>query len=320
MSQKIHNLIHTKMRCKNRTKNLRQDRSNRVRSCIAPVKVYKDSSLVLSKEQLKELELIHQDKLHSFQRFVENISLPRVSEEILEQFKRSINPDKRHYWITWTFDKKYAYCDYETRRDVALIRRKLIRLFFPNDKSVGNQRPEGMPKMIFIIEKHLDGQYHIHMMMEELDPVLIYRSLERNAYWQRWSSICSLIQSRPRPKQMVIDKRMLDVHPEYIHHPYINRTFSSISSFADGWLVSRFLCEYIFRNSTNVPWGLKRLSNSPSNHHSKLIESREEVLSKCHYMNKEQYFKRNDDFLHHLIPELSDLDPLHYAIGGTLNS
>ena len=158
MSQKIHNLIHTKIWNNTKTKNLKHDRSNRVRSCIAPVKVYKDSSVVLSKEQLKELELIHQDKLHSFQRFVENTSLPRVNEEILDQFKRSINPDKRYYWITWTFDKKYAYCDYETRRDVALIRRKLIRLFFSNDKSVGNQRPEGMPKMIFIIEKHLDGQ------------------------------------------------------------------------------------------------------------------------------------------------------------------
>ena len=39
--------------------------------------------------------------------------------------------------------------------------------------------------MIFIIEKHLDRQYHIHMMMEGLDPGLIYRSLERNAYWRR---------------------------------------------------------------------------------------------------------------------------------------
>ena len=136
MSQKVHNLIHTKMRDKNGTKKLRQDRSNRVRPCIAPVKVYKDSSIVLSKEQLKELVLIHQDRLQSFQNFVEHTQLPRVNEEILEQFKRSIDPNKRHYWITWSFDKKYAYCDYETRRDVALIRRKLIRLFFPNDSQL----------------------------------------------------------------------------------------------------------------------------------------------------------------------------------------
>ena len=320
MSNKIHNLIHIEMGTKTRSKKLKSIRCVRNVPCNTPLKVYLDPSVVLSQVQLQELELIHQNKLHAYQKFVENVSLPRVSEEVLEQFKRSINTDKRYYWITWTFDKKYAYCDYETRRDVALIRRKLIRLFFPNDKSVGNQRPEGMSKMIFIIEKHLDGQYHIHMMMEELDPALIYLSLERSAYWQRWSSVCSLIQSRPRSKQMVIDKRMLDVHPEYFRHPYINRTFSSIGSYADGWLVSRFLCEYIFRNSANVPWGLKRLSNSPLNHHSKLIESREEVLSKCHYMNKEQYFKKNDDFLRHLIPELSDLDPLHHAIGSTLNS
>ena len=77
MSQKIHNLIHTKIWNKTKTKNLRQDKSNRVRSCIVPVKVYKDSSIVLSKEQLKELESIHQYKLHSFQ----NLSrIPRYRE------------------------------------------------------------------------------------------------------------------------------------------------------------------------------------------------------------------------------------------------
>ena len=198
--------------------------------------MYKDLTVLLSKEQLKELEPIYQDKLHSFQNFVVNTTLPRVNEEIMKQFKRSINPGKRYYWIACAFDKKYAYYDYQTRRDVALVRRILIKLFFPNDKSVGNQRPKGMPKMIFIIEKHLDGQYHIHMMMDELDPGLIYRSLERNAYWQRWSSVCSLIQSRPRPKQMLIDKRMLDGHLEYQHHTYINRTFLQLVRLQmDGW-------------------------------------------------------------------------------------
>ncbi len=274
----------------------------------APLRVYQDPSVVLSQDQLNELELIHQDKLHVYQRYVENISLPRVSEQILEQFKRSIDSSKQYYWITWTYDKKYADYEYETRRDVALIRRKLIRLFFPNDKSVGNQRPKGMPKMFFIIEKHHDGQFHIHLLMEELDPQLIYRCLVREGYWKRWSSICSLVQGRPRSKQMIIDKRMLDVYPEYIHHPYFSRTFSSICSYADGWLVGRFLCEYIFRSSPNSPWGLRRLSNSPLNHHSKLVETKEEVLSKCHCMNKMQYFKMNDDFLCHLIPELFDLD------------
>ena len=74
-----------------------------------------------------------------------------------------------------------------------------------------------------------------------------------------------------------------------------------------------FLCEYIFRSSPNSPRGLKRLSNSPLNHYSKLVETKEEVLSKCHYMNKIQYFKMNDNFLCHLIPELSDLD---VSVGG----
>ena len=264
--------------------------------------------MVLSRAKLVELELIQQSKLNSYQAFIEGNLMPKVSDEILGKFKQSINPNTRHYWITWTFDKKYAYCQYETRKDIALIRRKLTRLFFPNSKSTGNQRPGGMPRMFFIVEKHRDGQHHIHLLMEELDPELIYRSLEREGYWRRWSSIRTLIQGRPRSKQMIIDKRMLDVHSDYIYHPYFNRTFSSITSYADGWMVARFLCEYIFRSSPTAPWGLKRLSNSPSNHHSKLVETKDEVLSKCHYMNKPQYFKRGDDYLRHLVPELSDLE------------
>ena len=96
------------MRTKKRPKNLKANRCDRSIPCNAPLKVYKDSSVVLTQDQLKELELIHQHKLHSYQQYVENISLPRVSEQILEQFKRSIDPSKQYYWITVTYDKKYA--------------------------------------------------------------------------------------------------------------------------------------------------------------------------------------------------------------------
>ena len=139
------------MRTKKRLEKLKSNRCVRSIPCNAPLKVYKDPSVVLFQDQLQELELIHQDKLYAYQQYVANHSLPIVSEQILEQFKRSIDSSKQYYWITVNYDKKYAYCEYETRRDVALIRRKLIRLFFPNDKSVGNQRPKGMPKMFFII-------------------------------------------------------------------------------------------------------------------------------------------------------------------------
>ena len=131
MSNKIHNLIHREMMTKKRAKKLKSNRCARNVPCNAPLKVYKDPSVVLSQDQLQELELIHQDKLYAYQQYVANHSLPRVSELILEQFIGSIDPSKQYYWITWTYHKKYAYCEYETRRDVALIRRKIIRLFFP---------------------------------------------------------------------------------------------------------------------------------------------------------------------------------------------
>ena len=59
---------------------------------------------------------------------------------------------------------------------------------------------------------------------------------EREGYWKRWSSICFLIQGRPWSKQMIIDKRMLDVCPEHMHHPYFNRTFlPSVPMQMVGW-------------------------------------------------------------------------------------
>ena len=77
MSNKIHNLIHIEMM----TKKLKSNRCARNVPCNAPLKVYKDSSVVLTQDQLKELELIHQHKLHSYQQYVENISLPRVANK-----------------------------------------------------------------------------------------------------------------------------------------------------------------------------------------------------------------------------------------------
>ena len=124
MSNKTHNLIHIEMGAKKRTKKLKPNRCLRNAPYNAPLKVDNDPSVVLSQDQLQELELIHQDKLHAYQQYVANFSLPRVSEQILES-SRSIDSSKQYYWITWTYDKKYAYCEYETRRDVALIRRKL---------------------------------------------------------------------------------------------------------------------------------------------------------------------------------------------------
>ena len=121
MSNKIYNLTHVEMGAKKRPRKLKPIRCIRNIPYNAPLKVYQDPSVVLSQDQLQELELIHQDKLHVYQQYVANQSLPRVSEQILEQFKRSIDSSKQYYWITWTYDKKYAYCEYETRRDVALI-------------------------------------------------------------------------------------------------------------------------------------------------------------------------------------------------------
>ena len=91
------------------------------------------------------------------------------------------------------------------------------------------------------------------------------------------------------------------------NHPYANKTFSQIKSNYDEWKVARFICDYISHYKDDERWGLNRISNSPENNHSKVIENKAEIHSKCSYLNKDRYFiDKNDDFLSHIVPEYSD--------------
>ena len=99
---------------------------------------------------------------------------------------------------------------------------------------------------------------------------------------------------------------MIDRWDEYQHHELVNRTYDSISEY-DDWMVSRFICEYITHYGDNQRWGLSKLSNSPDNNHSKVIESKLELKNKIDYLNKDQYFMTNtSEYLGHLVPQYSD--------------
>lgn len=99
---------------------------------------------------------------------------------------------------------------------------------------------------------------------------------------------------------------MIERYPEYQDHPLFGRTYDTISQY-DGWMISKFLCDYITHYSDGQRWGMKFLSNSPENNHSKVIDSKIELEKKIDYLNKDKYFIKNtNDYLVHLVPEYSD--------------
>jgi hypothetical protein len=107
-------------------------------------------------------------------------------------------------------------------------------------------------------------------------------------------------------KDLIITKKMIERYPEYQHHKLVGRTYDSISQY-DGWMISKFLCDYIAHYSDGQRWGMEFLSNSPENNHSKVIDSKIELKKKIDYLNKDKYFIKNtNDYLGHLVPEYSD--------------
>jgi hypothetical protein len=183
----------------------------------------------------------------------------------------------------------------------------LIKLLFPNFKPKLNNRPDGCPKMYFFRERHGDDQFHIHLLMETIEPNLWAICLDRSSFKLRWDKIIDNINKRDGEQKRVITHKMIDRWSDYKSHPYANKTFDQIKSNYDEWEVARFICDYISHYRNNERWGLSRISNSPENNHSKVIESKAEIHSKCSYLNKDRYFiDKDDDFLRHFVPEYSD--------------
>jgi len=143
--------------------------------------------------------------------------------------------------------------------------------------------------------------------METIEPKLLAICHARNSFALRWHVITSKIQKRKSSQKMIITQKMIDGWDDYRHHPYVNKTFDQIKNNYDDWKMARFICDYISHYQEDEHWGLNRISNSPENNQSKVIESKAEVRSKCSYLNKDRYFiDKDDDFLRHMVPEYSD--------------
>jgi len=271
------------------------------------VNTYIDPTEILSPEQLKKRSDHNQTQRENFINSRKSIIDYRVQYDIVQNFLKSISDDQHHMLITLTYPKKFGNKYEEVLEDIFAIRSRIINLLFPNFKPKLNNRRDDCPRMYFFIERHSDGQYHIHLLMETIEPDLLAICLDRESFRLRWHTIINKINKRKQIQQMVITHKMIDRWSDYRHHPYANKTFSQIKSNYDEWKVARFICDYISHYKDDEHWGLNRISNSPENNHSKVIESKAEIHSKCSYLNKDRYFiDKDDDFLRHIVPEYSD--------------
>jgi hypothetical protein len=273
------------------------------------IRYYTDPSHILSYEQLKQRSDYNQNQrehcINSKNSHVDH----RVQASVVSNFLNSISEDQHHMLITWTYPKIFGKKYEEVLKDIFAIRSRIINLLFPNFKPKLNNRRDDCPRMYFFPERHVDGQYHIHLLMETIEPDLWATCLDRSGFRLKWHTILEKINKRDPIQQMVITQKMIDRWNDYRNHPYANKTFSQIKSNYDEWKVARFICEYIshYNDRKKERWGLKRICNSPQNNHSKVIESKAEVHSKCSYLNKDRYFiDKDDDFLRHIVPEYSD--------------
>lgn len=219
----------------------------------------------------------------------------RLKNQYMKMILESMNQTKGLYLITWTYGKKCWGNHYdEVVQDIGQIRKRIIQLFYQNHRGWKEDRPTpDFPKQWFFIEDHKDGQFHIHLLMEPVDPDLMCRGFHNGRFQTYWERIVNQkITKRPHHDQRVITEEMVNRFPEYRNHPHYGKTFSQLNRY-DGWLVARFICEFITHNNqrNGEGWGLRKLSNSPTCIHSKVLDTHDEVIQKTDYLNKDKNFR-----------------------------
>lgn len=298
--------IKTKLEYSKKT-TIKKNTRRRLEIVEQEVKVYIDISQKIPAEILQRISEANQAQYENFLNSRKSTINLKVQSEVVKAFLESIDDSLHHMLITWTFYKKFEWDHDEALKDILGIRSRIIKLLFPNFKPKLNNRPDGCPRMYFFTERHSDGQFHIHLLMEIIEPHLLAICFDRDSFKLRWNTIMNKINKRKQILRRVITDKMIDRWSDYKNHPYASKTFDQIKSNYDEWKVARFICEYITHYRDDERWGLIRISNSPENNHSKVIESKSEIHSKCSYLNKDIYFvDKSDDFLLNIVPEYSD--------------
>ena len=209
-------------------------------------------------DSLKEQNENHQNTIISLEiqlKKYENMDKHTMSEndfltifEIKQKIKekKDLIEHNNSLEYTYFFDtgsklfKYYAKSDKEVEEDIKNIRYRIIKMFYQNFKGKDRMRPDDQfPRMYFFKEQHQDGQYHIHLVIESIEPDLLAQSLDKGSFLLRYYTIRQKIINR---KDLIITKKMIDRWDEYKHHSLVGRTYDSISEY-DDWMVSRFICE-----------------------------------------------------------------------------
>jgi len=269
------------------------------------IKIWMDKSAMISQSSIIDLDQKNKSNIDSWVEINKTRIDARSKSIIVNKLLDQIDLDRHHYLITWTYgSKKMGHDESKVENDIKNIRQRIIKLFRQNFSQTDQQKiPSDFPKQYYFKEKHKDGQYHIHLLMESVDPDQLATSLDKESFLLRFYTIRSKILKR---KDKIITSKMIERWGEYKHHTLTGRTYESISIY-DDWMISRFLCDYITHYRDGQRWGLSKLSNSPDNNHSKVIESKFELKKKIEYLNKDRYFMTNTgDFLGHLVPQYSD--------------
>ena len=237
------------------------------------LKTWIDDSHKLSTEKLIELQLKNQSRIDNWVESNKSKVDTKVKDTIVNNLLKQIDQDRRHYLITWTYGRKNMGHDVsEVENDIKNIRSRIIKMFYQNFKGKDRMRPDDeFPRMYFFKEQHQDGQYHIHLLIESIEPDLLAQSFDKESFMIRYYTIRQKIINR---KDLIITEKMIDYTTHY---------------------------------GDNQRWGLSKLSNSPDNNHSKVIETKLELKNKIDYLNKDQYFMNNtSEYLGHLVPQYSD--------------
>ena len=146
------------------------------------VKTWIDDSQKLSTEELTELQQKNQSRVDTWVELNKSKVDTKGKESIVKKLLKQIDQDRRHYLITWTYGRKnMGHDDSEVEDDIKNIRYRIIKMFYQNFKGKDRMRPDDdFPKMYFFKEKHQDGQYHIHLLIESIEPDLLTNHLIKN--------------------------------------------------------------------------------------------------------------------------------------------
>lgn len=273
-----------------------------------PIKIWTDHSVKYSKNELQDLSENQQKEYEEFLAYQKSKVNKRAKSKIVNHIKEKIDTSIPHYLITWTYGNHgFGNNSYEVERDIGNIKSRINKLFYPNFNFKRGRLPRDYSRKYFFKEKSQSNpnQYHIHLLMESIEPEIFAKSLDRSSFLLRHTTIRRKINKRPLSQRYVISSEMLKRYPDYENHAYHGKTFDQLSIY-DNWMTARFLCEYMTHYQGDERWGMKKLSNSPRNIHSKVIESDCELTGKIDYLNKDRYYLGDLDFLGHLVPEHSD--------------